>query len=97
MRDAHCWVATRALVKLDELLKHDTRSRFRHPAMGTTDLNHPAGERTFEMKAVVHRGPYDVSVEEVPDARIEGPLDALVRITTTNICGSDLHMGKDRG
>ncbi|MFG3604607.1 glutathione-independent formaldehyde dehydrogenase [Micromonospora chersina] len=44
------------------------------------------------MKAVVYEGPRTVSVKEVPDARIERPTDALVRITTTNICGSDLHM-----
>lgn len=44
------------------------------------------------MRAVIYNGPRDVSVENVPDARIEKPTDALVRITTTNICGSDLHM-----
>jgi glutathione-independent formaldehyde dehydrogenase len=43
------------------------------------------------MKAVVYRGPFDVAVEEVPDPRIEQPLDAVIRITTANICGSDLH------
>jgi len=48
------------------------------------------------MKALVYNGPYDVSVQEVPDARIEAPNDALVRITTTNICGSDLHMYEGR-
>jgi glutathione-independent formaldehyde dehydrogenase len=48
------------------------------------------------MKALVYHGPYDVSVEEVPDARIEAPNDALIRITTTNICGSDLHMYEGR-
>ena len=44
------------------------------------------------MKAVVYRGPRDVRVVDVPDARIEKPTDVLVRVTTTNICGSDLHM-----
>ena len=48
------------------------------------------------MKAVVYRGPYEVAVEDVPDATIEEPLDALIRITTTNICGSDLHMYEGR-
>ncbi len=48
------------------------------------------------MKAVVYRGPYAVSVEEVPEPRIEDPQDAIVRITTTNICGSDLHMYEGR-
>lgn len=44
------------------------------------------------MRALVYKGPRDVQVENVPDARIEKPTDALVRVSTTNICGSDLHM-----
>ncbi|WP_440063494.1 glutathione-independent formaldehyde dehydrogenase [Streptosporangium sp. OZ121] len=48
------------------------------------------------MKAIVYNGPRQVNVEEVPDARIERPTDVLVRITTTNICGSDLHMYEGR-
>jgi glutathione-independent formaldehyde dehydrogenase len=48
------------------------------------------------MKAVVYHGARNVSVDEVPDARIEKPTDALVRITSTNICGSDLHMYEGR-
>jgi glutathione-independent formaldehyde dehydrogenase len=48
------------------------------------------------MKAVVYHGARQVSVDEVPDARIEKPTDALVRITSTNICGSDLHMYEGR-
>ncbi len=44
------------------------------------------------MKAVVYRGKKDVAVEDVPDPRIEMPTDAIVRITTAAICGSDLHM-----
>lgn len=48
------------------------------------------------MKAVVYRGPRTVAVEEVADPRIEAPTDAIIRITTTNICGSDLHMYEGR-
>ncbi|MFI6345866.1 glutathione-independent formaldehyde dehydrogenase [Streptomyces sp. NPDC050560] len=48
------------------------------------------------MKALVYKGPKDVAVEEVRDARVERPTDALVRITSTNICGSDLHMYEGR-
>ncbi len=44
------------------------------------------------MKALIYNGPCDVSVKEVPDAKIERPTDALIRITSSNICGSDLHM-----
>ncbi|HEY3941200.1 MAG TPA: glutathione-independent formaldehyde dehydrogenase [Acidimicrobiales bacterium] len=43
------------------------------------------------MRAVVFHGPRNVSVDQVADPRIEQPLDAIVRITTANICGSDLH------
>ncbi|KAA9378960.1 alcohol dehydrogenase catalytic domain-containing protein [Microbispora cellulosiformans] len=48
------------------------------------------------MKAVVYEGPRQVGVKNVPDARIEMPTDVLVRVTTTNICGSDLHMYEGR-
>ncbi|MHB1308177.1 MAG: alcohol dehydrogenase catalytic domain-containing protein, partial [Limisphaerales bacterium] len=48
------------------------------------------------MKALVYNGPRDVQVKEVPDATIERPTDALVKITSTNICGSDLHMYEGR-
>jgi glutathione-independent formaldehyde dehydrogenase len=48
------------------------------------------------MKAVVYNGPRDVTVKQVDDPRIEQPTDALVKITTTNICGSDLHMYEGR-
>ena len=44
------------------------------------------------MKAVTWQGKRDVRVETVPDPRIEEPTDAIVRITGTNICGSDLHL-----
>jgi threonine dehydrogenase-like Zn-dependent dehydrogenase len=48
------------------------------------------------MKAIIYNGPHDVSVQNVPDAKIEKATDVLVRITTTNICGSDLHMYEGR-
>jgi glutathione-independent formaldehyde dehydrogenase len=48
------------------------------------------------VKAVVYDGPRKVSVKDVPDARIERPTDVLVRITSANICGSDLHMYEGR-
>ena len=44
------------------------------------------------MKAVTWHGKRDVRVEEVPDPTIEEPTDAIIRVTTTNICGSDLHL-----
>lgn len=48
------------------------------------------------MKAVVYRDAYDVAVENVPDPRVEDPQDAIIQVTTTNICGSDLHMYEGR-
>jgi glutathione-independent formaldehyde dehydrogenase len=48
------------------------------------------------MKAVVYNGPRDVGVRDIPDPRIEQATDALVQITSTNICGSDLHMYEGR-
>ena len=48
------------------------------------------------MKALIYNGPRDVSVNEVPDAKIERPTDVLVKVTSTNICGSDLHMYEGR-
>ena len=44
----------------------------------------------------MYRGPKEVAVEEVPDARIEAPTDAVIKLTTSNICGSDLHMYEGR-
>ncbi|MEY9214544.1 glutathione-independent formaldehyde dehydrogenase [Thermobifida halotolerans] len=48
------------------------------------------------MKAVVYKEPYNVAVEDVDDPRIEDPTDAVIRITTSAICGSDLHMYEGR-
>src|SRR3712207_5196409 len=44
------------------------------------------------MKALTWHGKRDVRYEDVPDPAIEEPTDAIVRITTTAICGSDLHL-----
>ncbi|GHE47828.1 glutathione-dependent formaldehyde dehydrogenase [Streptosporangium violaceochromogenes] len=44
------------------------------------------------MKALTWHGKRDVRVEEVPDPMIKEPDDAVVRLTTTAICGSDLHL-----
>ncbi|OBF25053.1 zinc-dependent alcohol dehydrogenase [Mycobacterium sp. ACS4331] len=44
------------------------------------------------MKAVTWQGKRDVRVEEVPDPKIEEPTDAIIEVTSTNICGSDLHL-----
>src|SRR6202041_1304824 len=48
------------------------------------------------MKALVYHGPKKVSVDKVPDAKLEKLTDVVIELTTTNICGSDLHMYEGR-
>jgi threonine dehydrogenase-like Zn-dependent dehydrogenase len=44
------------------------------------------------MRAVTWQGREKLSVETVPDPRIQEPTDAVIRVTSTAICGSDLHL-----
>ena len=44
------------------------------------------------MRAATWQGKRKIAVTDVPDPRIEQPTDAIVKITSTNICGSDLHL-----
>ena len=44
------------------------------------------------MKAVAWHGTHDVRVDTVPDPTIEHPTDAIIRVTSSGICGSDLHL-----
>src|SRR3954454_22200552 len=44
------------------------------------------------MKALTWHGSSDVRIDEVPDPTIEQPTDIIVRITSTGLCGSDLHL-----
>ena len=46
------------------------------------------------MKAVVYQGPGSITWQEVPAPRIQKPTDAIVKIETTTICGTDLHILK---
>lgn len=46
------------------------------------------------MKAMVYHGPGEKAWEEVPDPQIKEPTDVIVRIDTTTICGTDLHILK---
>jgi len=48
------------------------------------------------MKAVHYEGPFKVSVKEVARPKIEHPDDAIIKVTTAAICGSDLHMYQAR-
>src|SRR5690348_16536605 len=51
-----------------------------------------AEARRAGMKALTWQGKRDVRVETVPDPTIREPTDAIVRITSSGICGSDLHL-----
>ncbi|TFV56322.1 glutathione-dependent formaldehyde dehydrogenase [Mycobacterium sp. PS03-16] len=44
------------------------------------------------MRAVTWQGRRNVSVDNVPDPAIKEPTDAIIKVTSTNICGSDLHL-----
>src|SRR6195952_6176336 len=44
------------------------------------------------MRAVTWHGKRDVRIDTVPDPVIEAPTDAIIEVTSTNICGSDLHL-----
>jgi threonine dehydrogenase-like Zn-dependent dehydrogenase len=44
------------------------------------------------MKALAWHGNHDVRVDTVPDPSIEHPTDAIIRVTSSGICGSDLHL-----
>ena len=44
------------------------------------------------MKALTWHGNHDVRVDNVPDPTIQEPTDAIIRITSSGICGSDLHL-----
>ncbi|HET7397811.1 MAG TPA: zinc-dependent alcohol dehydrogenase [Intrasporangium sp.] len=44
------------------------------------------------MKAVTWQGIHDMRVIDVPDPRIEEPTDAVIKVTSTGLCGSDLHL-----
>ncbi|QSG02983.1 Threonine dehydrogenase or related Zn-dependent dehydrogenase [Natranaeroarchaeum sulfidigenes] len=50
----------------------------------------------MSMNAVVYQGEYDVTIEEVEEPEIQHPNDVVIDITTSAICGSDLHMYEGR-
>jgi threonine dehydrogenase-like Zn-dependent dehydrogenase len=61
-------------------------------ARATLLVEQPPTSSEDHVKAVTWQGKRDVRVEEVPDPTIQLPTDAIVRITSTAICGSDLHL-----
>jgi glutathione-independent formaldehyde dehydrogenase len=58
---------------------------------------HPAFDaEVIQVKAVVYEKPFSVAIRDVDDPQIQHPNDVLVRVTSTAICGSDLHMYEGR-
>ena len=62
------------------------------PAQGPRPASADHDERTNIMKALVYHGPGKRAWEEVPDAAIQEPTDAVVRVDAVTICGTDLHI-----
>jgi hypothetical protein len=52
----------------------------------------PRATEGDELKALTWHGKRDIRVDNVPDPTIQEPTDAVVRMSTTAICGSDLHL-----
>ena len=48
------------------------------------------------MKAVVYQAPFSIAAENVPDPELRHPNDGIVKITSSCICSSDLHMYEER-
>ena len=80
----------------------EKRARNRRPQGVLTPLDTPVTRiaehhgRRCSMKGLVYRGPHTVAHRERPGSTSRNATDAVVRITTTNICGSDLHMYEGR-
>jgi alcohol dehydrogenase len=62
--------------------------------MNTTQLEIPPATAAATMEALVYRGPGKPRWESHAKPKLQDPYDAIVRITTTTICGSDLHILK---
>jgi threonine dehydrogenase-like Zn-dependent dehydrogenase len=69
---------------------------FQEPIASKDGRHAPTAAKNFQerriVKALTWQGKRSVSVAEVPDPVIQEPTDAIVRITSTAICGSDLHL-----
>src|SRR4051812_34895498 len=63
-------------------------------ATGTDSPPCPLHSETDDMKALVYRGPGFKALEDRPKPVLAAPGDAIVRITRTTICGTDLHILK---
>jgi len=69
-------------------------SSYLHISTSSSPTTSSSFQSSFKMsmKAVVYQKPFTLKVEQVPKPKIEHPDDIIVKITTSAICGSDLHM-----
>ena len=63
-----------------------------HRAVAAGVLPRPVIGQVAGMKALTWHGKRDVRIDTVPDPTIEAPTDAIIRVTSTGLCGSDLHL-----
>src|SRR5205814_6452131 len=61
-------------------------------AQRPTTKEHPLHQTQTAMKALCWHGHGDVRVEDAPDPKLEAPTDAIIKVTSSAICGSDLHL-----
>lgn len=69
----------------------------RHPRTWREARDTPRTTEEQHMKAVTWQGAHDVRVEEVPDPIISEPTDAIIEVTSSGLCGSDLHLYEPLG
>ena len=69
-----------------ELNDRDAASRHSRP------IPYSSSHRSIVMKAVSYKGAHKVAVDDRPKPQITSPTDAILRVKTSGICGSDLHM-----
>src|SRR5829696_9990676 len=74
------------------VLEGSRGSTARRPLTGSSCRPSDAAGGARRMKALVWHNPTDIRCDEVPDPKIEHPRDAIIRVTTCAICGSDLHL-----
>src|SRR5690606_9736466 len=64
----------------------------RHSEKRSLARHQPTSTNGGAMRALTYQGKRHVSVDEVPDPQLREPTDAIIRVTSAAICGSDLHL-----
>src|SRR5687768_9674085 len=85
------WPAAGRPAAVESRTERQRRRRWR-PARTGRDCQADIGKREALMQALVYHGPKQKSWDTVPEPTVQAPTDAIVRIDTTTICGTDLHI-----